>query len=77
MVGKNACCTNHEAYLTTTNKLPETKVRDKITTNIHRPLETDIGTQSKVMFKLPLVTIPLQHHSNKGRRYFCKIQIHL
>ena len=76
--GRKKCMlTNYEAYLTTTNKLPETEVRDKITKNIHRPLETDIGTQSKVMFKLLLVTTPLQHHSNIGRRYFWKIQIRL
>ena len=28
---KNACCTNLVAYLTATNKLPETEMRDKIT----------------------------------------------
>ena len=62
---KNACCIKLVGYLTATNKLPETEITDKITKNIHRALETDISTQSKVIFKLLLVTTPLQHHSNK------------
>ena len=60
---KNACCTNLVTYLTATNKLPETEITDKITKNIHRALETDISTQSKVI--LLLVTTLLQHQSNK------------
>ena len=62
---KNACCTNLVTYLTATNKLPETEITDKITKNNHRALETDISTQSKVIFKLLLVTTLLQHQSNK------------
>ena len=33
---KNACCIKLVAYLTATNKLPETEITDKITKNIHR-----------------------------------------
>ena len=60
---KNACCIKLVAYLTATNKLPETEITDKITKKY--PQSTDISTQSKVIFKLLLVTTPLRHQSNK------------
>ena len=65
MVTKKACCTNYVAKKKKGNNKQNRWNRNKKLQKISTQHLKRISTQSKVIFRLLLVTTPLQHHSNK------------